>query len=62
MRIIVRPAEYRYREHQWTACVGDYDLDDPVGSGATPLEAVADLLWKCDLEDETPYCMEVRAR
>jgi hypothetical protein len=61
MKIIVRPAEYRYREHQWTACVGDYDLGVPIGSGATPLEDVNDLLWKMDLEDDTPYCMEVRA-
>ena len=62
MKIVVRPAEYRYREHQWTATVGEYDLDDPIGSGATPLEAVNDLLWHMNLEDDTPYCMEVKAR
>jgi hypothetical protein len=62
MRILVQPASYRYREHQWTATVGDYDLGVPVGSGATPLEAVSELLWKMDLEDDTPYCMEVRDR
>jgi hypothetical protein len=66
MRIIVTtsdvcPAFARYRAmtaHHFE----NYEAEYPVGSGATPLEAVADLLWKCDLEDDTPYCLEVRDR
>lgn len=29
---------------EWVATVGDYDLDDPIGRGATEIEAVVDLL------------------
>ena len=65
MRIIVTtsdiaPARYRYRAmtaHHYE----NYEAEYPVGTGATPLEAVSDLLWALDLEDDTPYCMEVRA-
>jgi hypothetical protein len=32
------------RAFQWCACVGDYDLDCAVGSGATEIEAIQDLL------------------
>lgn len=28
----------------WTATVGDYDLDDPIGHGASEAEAISDLL------------------
>jgi hypothetical protein len=31
---------------RWAAHEGDYGLDVPVGTGATPLEAVEDLLPK----------------
>jgi hypothetical protein len=36
----------------WRACVGDYDLDCAVGSGATENEAIEDLLDQ--LEGERP--------
>ena len=35
------------------------DYDTPAGRGATPLEAVEDLFWRLDLEDETPYCLKI---
>ena len=34
----------------WRACVGDYDLDSQTGDGATPEEAVEDLLAHVELE------------
>jgi hypothetical protein len=50
MRITVTPAEYRYRDHQWQAWEGDYDMGVPIGSGPTPEAALEDLLWHLDLE------------
>jgi len=29
----------------WQATFGDYDLDDPVGVGATAEDAIEDLYW-----------------
>jgi hypothetical protein len=54
MRITIAPAEYRYRDHQWTAFEGDYDLGVPVGSGPTAEAALEDLLWHLDLEALPP--------
>lgn len=39
------------RECAWLATPDGYDLDVPSGHGATPLAAVASLLWDMDLED-----------
>jgi hypothetical protein len=50
MKIRIEPADYRYRDHQWMAIEGDYDLGKPIGSGRTPLEALDDLLWHLDLD------------
>lgn len=33
------------RDYRWCATDREYDLDVPVGSGATPLKAIEDLLW-----------------
>jgi hypothetical protein len=32
------------RAFEWVATIGDYDLDDPIGRGATEAEAIQDLL------------------
>jgi hypothetical protein len=40
------------RQFQWLACVGDYDLDDKVGQGATEVEAINDLLWQLGFEPD----------
>lgn len=46
----IAPASYR-----WAAmAVQDYDEGIPVGTGATPLEAIEDLLWHLDIEDIEP--------
>lgn len=64
--IIVRrdPFNGQYdRTYSWVAMrrhdAENLDYDTPAGHGATPLEAVGDLLWRLDLEDEVPYCMTV---
>ena len=33
---------------RYGATEGPYDLDDPVGTGATPEEAIEDLKWKLE--------------
>lgn len=38
-------------DHRWQATFGDYDLDDPVGTGSTPEEAIENLKWQVG-EDE----------
>lgn len=42
------------RDYRWCATDREYDLDVPVGSGATPLKAIEDLLWHLDFEDIKP--------
>jgi hypothetical protein len=37
------PPPIPYRGADWTATFGDYDLGDPIGTGATEAEAIADL-------------------
>jgi len=61
MRIIVTTSDVAPASNRYYATTADYGgPPEPVGSGATPLEAVSDLLWHLDLEDDTPFCMEVR--
>lgn len=36
---------------RWQATYGDWDLDDPMGLGATPEEAIADLEWAMGEDD-----------
>lgn len=42
------------REWRWNASAQEYDLDVPVGSGATPLKAIEDLFWLIDVEEVDP--------
>jgi hypothetical protein len=66
MRIIVTiddiaPKSDRYvamRQDDWE----NYEPEYPAGRAATPLEAVADLLWRLDADPDTPYCLVVRDR
>ena len=39
---------------RWQTSAQEYDLDVPVGSGATPLEAIADLFQVIDVKDIEP--------
>lgn len=66
MKIIVRRDHFngQYdRTYAWVAMrkhdAENLDYDTVAGHGATPLEAVNELLWHLDLEDDTPYCLEV---
>jgi hypothetical protein len=45
----IAPSQYR-----WHATAQEYDLGVPVGAGAAPLKAIADLLWMIDIEDIDP--------
>ncbi len=54
MRVIVSRCDIAPRSDRWMAVDRDYDLGVPVGHGATPLAAVADLLWCLDIEDIEP--------
>lgn len=51
------------RRCKWAALlaedVGNEDYDTPMGRGATPLEAVEDLFWRLDLEDDAPYTLKI---
>ena len=38
-------------EWRWEATFGPYDLDDPVGRGATEAAAIADLKWRINEQD-----------
>lgn len=63
MRIVVTTCDVAPAWARYQATEADYGgPPEPVGTGATPLEAVADLLWHLDLEDTTPYCLEIRDR
>ena len=54
MRVLVSHAWEAPREWRWQAMQQEYDLGVPVGSGATPLQAIEDLLWRLDDEDTDP--------
>lgn len=54
MRVIVSVCDVAPRSDRWLATDRDYDLGVPVGHGATPLAAIADLLWAMDIEDIAP--------
>ena len=54
MRVIVARCDIAPASDRWYATDRDYDLDVPVGSGATPLKAIEDLLWRLDVEDVAP--------
>ena len=51
MRVIVSSCGIAPASDRWIATDRDYDLGVPVGHGATPLTAIADLLWRLDIED-----------
>jgi len=46
IKLSVWYVDFAHPHDRWHACVGDYDLDDLVGTGSTPAEAVADLMEK----------------
>lgn len=48
-RDLIAPPEWR-----WFATAQDYDEGVPVGTGATPLAAIGDLLDRLDIEDIEP--------
>ena len=37
----------------------NYEPEYPMGRGATPLEAVGDLFWMLDLDEDTPHSLEI---
>ena len=41
-------------EWRWSATFGEPDLDCDVGRGPTEEDAISDLQWQVDEEDETP--------
>ena len=46
LKITIWRVDYANPLDRWQACVDDYDLDKDVGFGATPRDAVMDLLDK----------------
>jgi len=66
MRIIVTIDDIAPKSDRYQAMEAhdfeNYEPEYPCGTGASPLEAVADLLWRLDLDDDMPYCLEVRDR
>jgi hypothetical protein len=66
MRIIVTIDDIAPRSDRFVAMrqedLENYEPEYHAGRAATPLEAVADLLWRLDLDDDTPYCLVVRDR
>jgi hypothetical protein len=66
MRIIVTIDDIAPKSDRFVAmeaeAMENYEPEYPAGRAATPLEAVADLLWRLDLPDETPYCLSIRDR
>lgn len=55
LRIIMGWQDYAPDGEHYYATLYGLDLDVDIGSGKTPLEAVADLLWRVDgLEDVDP--------
>lgn len=59
MRVLVSHAWEAPREWRWQAMTQEYDLGVPVGSGATPLQAIEDLLWRLDDETTAPTQVEI---
>lgn len=54
MRVIISRCDIAPASDRWYATDRNYDFDVPVGSGATPLRAIEDLLWRLDVEDVEP--------
>lgn len=59
MIVHVWRCEIAPRSDRWQACEDDYDLGVAVGSGATPLQAIEDLLWHKDIEDIAPQDVSI---
>jgi hypothetical protein len=59
MRVIVSRCDIAPRSDRWLATDRDYDLGVPVGHGATPLAAVADLLWAMNIDWLSPSDVEI---
>jgi len=66
MRIIVTIDDIAPRSDRYVAMTAEamenYEPEYHAGRAATPLEAVADLLWRLDLPEDVPYCLVVRDR
>jgi hypothetical protein len=54
MRVIVSSCDIAPPSDRWYATDRELDLGIPIGHGATPLAAIADLLWAMDIEDIEP--------
>lgn len=54
MRVLVSHDYIAPKSDRWRATAQEYDLGVPVGSGATPLQAIEDLLWRLDDETTVP--------
>lgn len=54
MRVLVSHDYIAPKAWRWQAMAQEYDLGVPVGSGATPLQAIEDLLWRIDVDDIEP--------
>jgi hypothetical protein len=54
MRVIVSVNDIAPASDRWYATDRDLDLGIPIGHGATPLAAIADLLWAMNVEDIEP--------
>lgn len=50
MRVLVSHDYIAPKSDRWQAMLRDFDLGEPVGSGATPLQAIEDLFWHLDLD------------
>lgn len=59
MRVLVSHDYVAPREWLWQATAQEFDLGVPVGSGATPLQAIEDLLWHLDDETTVPMQVEI---
>lgn len=44
------PPPIPWRGADWSATFGDHDLGDPIGTGATEAEAIADLMQEAEME------------
>lgn len=59
MKVLVSRCDVAPASDRWQAMLREYDLGEPVGSGATPLEAIADLLWRLDADDTDPATVDI---